>query len=594
MDPRERAPVTRREALAIGGATAVVALVLYVATAARDIVVGDPTEFALVSLTGGVAHSPGYPLLTLLGRAFAALPLDPAPLRISLVSAIAGAGAAALVALTARRLGAYRGAAALGALVFATVPVVWRWSVVPEAFPLNDLLVAAAVLALVAWQRGGRDAWLVFAALAGGAAIAHHQTSALLAPAALLALWRERRRLTPRLLVTGVAAVAAGFLPYVYVPLASAASPVWSWGDVHSAEDLFALVTRQAYGGTQLASEAGVRGGSALERVGLLLASYGPLEALLLVAGAVAAWRSQRWYLAQVALGWIVAGPAFIAYASIDPANPVSRSVLERFFLLPHTITAPLLGLGLAALADLAPRGIVPRGWVVGAAAVAAAILAVLAYPLVDRRDDHVARLYGSDILESVDKGAILLTVGDDASLAVAYLQAVEGARPDVTQVSLPLLRADWYVRQLKARHPELALPFERLTAMRDLVEANAQRTVALVGGPIDNSLARTHWLYPKGLVAVIRRLPLDASVDDLARDNDALLARFHPPALAAVRERPWERAILGDYARPAYVVGEQYEAAKDLAGARRWYQRALQIDPEDVPSRNALRRIGG
>ena len=586
--------MSRREALVIAGAAAVPTLVLYVATAARDIVVGDPTEFVLVSLTGGVAHAPGYPLLTLLGRAFAALPLDPAPLRISLVSALAGAGAAALVALAARRLGAYAGAAVVGALAFAAAPVVWRWSVVPEAFPLNDLLVAAAVFALVAWQTGGRDAWLVAAALAGGAAIAHHQTSALLAPAALLALWRERRRLSAKLIGVGVAAVAAGFLPYIYVPLASAASPAWSWGDVHSANDLLDLITRRTYGGTQLVTEAALRGGSAIARVVLLLTSYSALEALLVVAGAVAAWRDRRWYLGQVALGWIVAGPAFIAYASIDPANPVSRSVLERFFLLPHVLTAPLLGIGLAALADLAPRGVVPRGWVVGAAAVAAAILAVLAYAPVDRRDDHVARLYGTDILESVDRGAILLTVGDDASLAVAYLQTVDGARPDVTQVSLPLLRADWYVRQLRARHPDLALPFDRLTTMRDLVEANAQRTIALVGGPIDNSLAQSHWLYPKGLVAVIRRLPLDAAIDDLARDNDTLLSRFHPPALAAVRERPWERAILGDYAHPAYVVGEQYEAAKDLANARRWYQRALSIDPEDTPSRNALRRIGG
>ena len=272
----------------------------------------------------------------------------------------------------------------------------------------------------------------------------------------------------------------------------------------------------------------------------------------------------------------------------------MSRSVLERFFLLPHVLTAPLLGLGLSALADLAPRGIVPRGWVVGAGAVAAAVLAIVAYAPIDRHDDHVARGYGGDILESVDRGAILLTVGDDASLAVAYLQAVEGARPDVTQISLPLLRADWYVRQLRARHPDLALPFDRLTTMRELVEANARRTIAIVGGPIDNSLAQSHWLYPKGLVAIIRRLPLDAAIDDLARDNDALLARFHPPSLAAVRERPWERAILGDYAHPAYVVGEQYEAAKDLANARRWYQRALSIDPEDVASRQALRRIGG
>ena len=583
----------RRETALIAATTGLVALALYFATAARDIVIGDPTEFVIVSLIGGVAHPPGYPLLTIVGRAFASLPIDPAPLRVALVSVIAGASACALVALTARRLGAYPGAAAVGALVLATTPVVWRWSVVPEAFPLNDLLVAAAIFALIRWQTGASDRWLIGAALLGGLAVAHHQTAALLAPAVVVVLWRERERLTASAVALSVGAVLAGFLPYVYVPIASAAHPAWSWGDVRSAGDLVDLIARRSYGGGQLVSEASAAGGSPLIRVALLLLSYTPLEAVLLVVGAVRAWRSTREYALPAAVAWIVCGPAFIAYANIDTADPVNRSVLERFFLLPHVIGAPLLGLGLSALADAAPRGIVPRGWVVGAGAVAAMVVAILAYAPIDRHDEHVARNYGADLLASVDQGAILLTVGDDASLSVAYLQAVEHARPDVTHVILPLLRADWYVRQLKARHPDLVLPFTTLPTLRVLIEANSARTIALVGGPTDTSLAQSHWLYPHGLVAYVRRLPIDVGIDALAHDTDEILPRLHPPALAAVRDRPWERALLSDYAKPAYIVGEQYESAKDLEDARRWYKRALQIDPEDVPSLNALNRIG-
>ena len=182
------------------------AFALYFATAARDIVVSDPAEFTIAVLTGGVAHPPGYPLLTMLGRAFAALPLDPAPFRVNLLSAVAGAGSVALVGLTARQLGASGAAAIVGALVFATSPVVWRWSVVLEAFPLNDLIVAGIVLALVAWHARPRSALPVAAGgLLGGLALTDHQTAALIAPAVLVALWQERDavRARPRLVLVG-------------------------------------------------------------------------------------------------------------------------------------------------------------------------------------------------------------------------------------------------------------------------------------------------------------------------------------------------------------------------------------------------------
>ena len=56
---------------------AALAGVLYTLTAARDIVVGDTAELAAAALTLGVAHAPGYPLLTIIGHAFSWLPVGP-------------------------------------------------------------------------------------------------------------------------------------------------------------------------------------------------------------------------------------------------------------------------------------------------------------------------------------------------------------------------------------------------------------------------------------------------------------------------------------------------------------------------------------
>lgn len=577
------------------------ALGLYLATAAHDIVVGDPTELTVAALTGGVAHPPGYPLLTLLARVFSAIPIDTLAFRVNLVSVVAGAGAAALVALTARRLGAPGPAAVAGAAVFAASSVVWRWSVVIEAFPLNDLLVAAIVLALVAWHARPRSVLPVLAGGAlGGLALSNHLTAALLAPAVVVALWQERTalRARPALVPLGALAFGIGLLPYAYVPIASAQDPAWNWGRVASLGDLWTLVSRQSYGATQLVSEGALRGGSAATRVGLLLVSYWPLEALLVLVGAAAAFARARWYFWRTLAAVALAGPLFLAYADIDPARSVSAVILERFFLIAHVITAPLLGLAVAAIADAlvtAGRSRAASRIAVGGVIAATVALAASTYPVADRRDDHVARSYGLDILESVDDGVVLVTSGDDASTSVAYLQLVLGLRPDVTHVIAPLLRADWYVRELRDRHAAVAVPFERLggdATFRALVEANPGRTIATIGGLPDDSLKDTHWLYTRGLVSILRPLPASGSVDDLARENDRLLARYHLPAADQVRGRPWEQAIRGDYARPAFIVGQQFEIAKRYADARGWYQRALAIDPLQQRARDGLARL--
>jgi len=563
-------------------------------------VVGDPTEFVIVSLTGGIAHPPGYPLLSILGRAFGALPLDPAPFRISLVSVVAGAAATGIVAVTAVRLGAAGLAAVSGAVAFATTPVVWRWSVVPEAFALNDLVVAAIALALVVWHQRPASATPVIAGgLLGGLALANHHTAALIAPAAAVALWQQRGALgrRPVLIALGALAFAVGLLPYAYVFAVAAAQPAWSWGPMTGAADLWRLVTRDAYGGAQLVSEAAVAGGDPLRRVWLLLVSYWP-AGLAVMAGLAVAWERERWWLARTVPAFVLAGPAFVAYANIDPNGPVNRVVLERFFLLPHTLTAPLVALGLTGLAGAAAERLrrpMTAPAVLGAAGALVLVLAVMTYPLVDRRTDRVARGYSLDILESVEPGTILLTNGDDSSTGVAYLQLVEGTRRDVVHVAAPLLRADWYTRQLRARHPGLAIPFERLGMdgdLRRLVEANPDRTFAVVGGPVDDSLRESHWLYTRGLVAILRPLPAAGSVEDLARENDRVMFRYRIPSAADVRGRPWEQAILSDYAFPAFLVGQQYDIARQYAQARAWYARAIAIDPQMQRARDALARL--
>ena len=81
---------------------------------------------------------------------------------------------------------------------------------------------------------------------------------------------------------------------------------------------------------------------------------------------------------------------------------------------------------------------------------------AILNWSAVDRRTDPVeerARDDASDMLAKVPPGGVMLSVGDNDSYPLWYLQQGEGTRKDVTIVTVPLLAARWYRAELERRY---------------------------------------------------------------------------------------------------------------------------------------------
>ena len=578
--------------LAVGIGVIAVAATLYLLTAARDIFVGDSPEFVTVAVTLGVAHPPGYPLLTMLGHLFSLLPLEPVAFRVNLLSVVCDALTVGLICATALRLTRDRAASALAALLLAVNPLFWRWSLVIETFPLNNLLAATLVYLLVVWQqRPERAAPLIAAAFVGGLGMSNHQTIVLLIPAVLYCLWRQRAVLFARPWILGACAAAslAGLIPYAYLPWAASHHPPMSWGNIASFNDLVSLFLRRDYGTGQLVSSPGYQGGSVVQRIAALLDSFGPLDGALLAVGAVYAYRRVRWYFWLSALAFVFSGPLFVAYSNVNLSISIILFVLERFFLLSHVVTAPLMAFGVLALLELAEGArqrwkFAPRA-AIGVLAIAVIAGAVTTYAAVDQSRNHVARWFGEDVLASVEPNAILLAGGDETVLPIEYLQTIERDRPDVTLVMLGLLPADWYIRQLKERHPDLVVPFDHFDGRQGttlaLVAANPRRPIDVVWGAPDDSLKTSYWYYSRGLV--LRLLPMseDVTLQEMTAENERLLASYRLPSLPGIKQNTFERAILYQYGMAPYRVGEEFEHANMPSGARTWYERALSIDPE-------------
>jgi hypothetical protein len=598
-------PVPRGAALSCGVLVTLACLLLYVRTAARDIVVGDTPELMTVAVTFGVAHPSGYPLLTLLGHLFSLLPFGAVAFRVNLMSAVCGAGTVALAYLTAYWLTRSWPAAALAALALGLNPLFWSWSLVFEAFSLNNLLAASLIALLVLWELRGRDAYLIAAALVSGLALSNHLTIVLLGPATLGLLWRHRDRLLrrPRVVAWCAGALLLGLLPYASIPWAAARHPFLSWGDVRSVSDLVALFLRRDYGTAQLVvPDSEFAGGSPVTRLLALASSFATIEGPLLLAGAVDAYRRQRWYFWFAMLGLLFAGPVYVAHANMDISKDSTLWVLQRFFLLSHVVAAPLTAFGVVMCARLVKGRNAIRVRLVHVAMAAGALAAIvvpaaMGYRAIDQRDNHLATRYAQDVLDTLEPGTLLLANGDEHGSPIAFVQAIEGRRPDVTLVWLGVMRAGWYIRLMQTRHPDLRIPASKAPAtltLRDIVDANQGRPIAVAGGTADKSVEGKYGFIQHGLVSLVKPMTQTFNLVQIAADTDAWLRRYRLPSPESIHRETFEPALLRTYASPAEWVASQYRQAGHKAEAADWYRRALKIDPDFREAQQGLAQVTG
>jgi hypothetical protein len=558
-----------RFSLPLGVVSALAFLGAYVPTLYPSVPGGDSGELIVAAYRLGVAHPPGYPLFTLLGKLFTLVPAGSVAWRVNLLTAVLGAIAAAVLTRATWRLTRSFGAGLFAGGLFACSPLVWRYAIQAEVFSLNNLVAAILILLLVSFEVERNEATLRWFCFWLGLGLTNHHTLLFCGvPIGLWMLYRAPRVALhwPRVLALP-ACGALGLTPYLYLFVSPADHPSTTWGDTSTLSGFFAHLLRKQYGTFQLGTME--EGGSLAERLLAWLEQLpgellwvGPVLALLAV-GAAATRMARLASNQRTIVTVLVATVAFylVVFGSLTKISlddPFWYEVHSRFWQQANLIVCLLAGVALAWLVR-------PAGGKAPVTALAVAVVAVathggIHYRGQDHGDDRLVASFARALLEQLPPNALLVSKGDLYWNGVRYVQVCEDVRPDVRVLDVELLKAPWMTARVERGYEDVVLPGRVYRApsravagsydLSGLFDANVGRLAVLSNALQhgDSSWNERYRAWPAGLLDRVRPLDEVVSVDRWLAETDGWIDEAGLEFPDDLSPGSWERVAREEY----------------------------------------------
>ena len=392
------------------------AVTVYSFTLCRTVFIGDSGELALVFKLLGIAHPPGYPLFTLLGRVFLVFTgyFTPA-FSANLFGAVIAAAIVPplFVILKGKKIPVVAG---LTIPLWLFAPAFWGETAGVEVYTLN-LLFIALITALALSDRPRK--WYLTAYIFG-LALAHHPTVIVILPSIVYFIFTERGAGNSRRLRICIILFLLGLSVYWYIPVRASLSPLADWGHPASFTRLLQHITASEY--QHAASFAGDNIWQSLKLSGgIIIDNWWWTGAIFSLFGAIV---GLKYYFRRTlfALLLLISTIVLISFYQIPDIDSYLLPGLFACFIL--------IGNGAEWLWNQFSHGYTRFVLIV---IIAGASLWLLAgnYKTVDRSDYTLANDYGKLILDTAGEGTVF--TGDDiSSFPALYLRYAEGYRPQV------------------------------------------------------------------------------------------------------------------------------------------------------------------
>jgi tetratricopeptide (TPR) repeat protein len=322
-------------------------IVLYWVTLPKGVLPGDSGELIAASRTLSIAHPPGYPLYTMVGRLLSSLlAIGSIAYRYNLISALVASMSLAVVYSILVEMGVRRLLAFPVSLALGTLGSFWLQATTAEVYAFNALFTVLLLHTAFAARRYGQRAFLILA-FVGGLALSHHLTLIypLLASLGIMifgfGLRPRARTLLGSLLILGL-----GLSVWLYVPVRAGVRPPLMWGRTDTLSGFLSHITAQGYRWRLREFELMGRGADFLDFLRVVAAQAGVALSAVALVGLAASRRKPVVRLGFAALV-LLFGFHFAMYNIPDIESHVFPALVG---------VGLLAGLGLERLAGLVGR----------------------------------------------------------------------------------------------------------------------------------------------------------------------------------------------------------------------------------------------
>lgn len=384
---------------------------------------GDSGELIVSAWSLGIAHNPGYPVYSLLGRALGFCGLGNPAFRVNLLSALSVALASVFAFLALFKLFDRILVAATGSVLLPLSTTVWWQATDAEVYALYLLSLSVLAYILTMFHVEHDVRWLYCASFILGLSLGNHVSLVMMLPAILCLLWGDRSLCNLRVVFVCLLLITLGLCSYVYLPVRASTNPAINWSDPDDIGAFLYHIGAAEHRGKALLTpgyqEPFARFTSILSMVAWQYWFASPIV-LFLAAWGLVTLRRRKGLMAAAALA-IALNIIYVEFINVVPLQATG------FGYPSYVVIVLLFAAGFSKLA-----GKRPRVAVIAAAALLALSIAGNYYPN-DRSSDRIAYHYADNLLGPVPEGSAILVKGDNQIFTSLYLHAVEGFRPDLS-----------------------------------------------------------------------------------------------------------------------------------------------------------------
>jgi hypothetical protein len=501
----------------------------------------DAGEMTTVIHTLGVAHPPGYPLYTLLGKIFVLLvPFGNIAYRINVLSAVFGALTVAVIARAITRLDRPAGQARLDnknspvlrlvAFLLAFSYLQWYLSLVSEMYTLNTLFAAVIFLIIIlkltgesqsSGHRNDRFFYLVVFLLALG--LGNRMDLVLFLPGFLYILWINTRKKTGPPQIRFTRRPPAGYLRfgiilsfffllglsvYFYLPVRSTQNPLIDWNHPAGLDKLWSTLTRKTHGKTlDLLSIQYAKGENFL--AGLifyfkhLFSGFAYLGFPVGVLGLWAMFKRNITFAITTVLCFIFSGIWFIYTANMPP-NPHALAVLEAHFLMPNLLYIFWIGAGASEVIRFLKSRSFLKILAVALMFIAVIFNVIKHLPCLNKRHNFFAYDYSSNVMRSVETDSIVVLKEDVQLFSMWFCSHVLKKRSDITIIAQGLAGSGWYQDMLAGDKRDVYVGRLRdKTGWEEFADRNKGKDI-FFSGDVEFQRPEKYGSLPYGLVTLL------------------------------------------------------------------------------------------